>query len=252
MHADQMELKLKAVYSKWKTHVHLEEEALQLSPPLLLSVPQAYTVAKRRIILSGQETYGWKWGHDLRTLYPEYETEYPFKDICTMKDFVTNEDSIEALCWGYREFDFSSKQPRTRGSPLWQAFREVQGWEDAGLIWTNLARCDYQGGSVLNAPEELMADLSRLQYRLMAEELAILQPHVCLFLTGPRYDNFLAEVFPECQLTSVGDSPVRELARISHPSLPRSSFRTYHPKYLRLRKRWHILTQLSAIVCAET
>jgi hypothetical protein len=166
-----------------------------------------------------------------------------------MQDFLDNWDAVEALCWGYREFEFSYKNRKNYGAPFWRAFREVQSWPNTGLIWNNLSRCDYQGGSVLDAPEMLRTRLSECQRELVTRELAILEPHVCLFVTGPDYDKFLSEVFPGCTLNeAVSNIPGRQLARIKHSLLPVNSFRTYHPQYLSRGRRWYFLAQIRELI----
>lgn len=182
MNLEEIQQQLQVSYADWKQSLHLENVvAAHLSPPLLLWVPAAYAKARLRILVFGQETYGWDWTRDLRARYPNYQVNYPYENVCTMRDFLANNDSVEALCWGYREFDFANNQPVTWRSPFWQAFREVQGWPGAGLIWNNLSRCDYQGGSVLEAPGDLQTRLAKCQRELVARELTILQPHVSLF-----------------------------------------------------------------------
>jgi hypothetical protein len=254
MNGEEIQQQLQVAYADWKRSLHLENEvAAHLSPPLLLSVPPGYTNARRRILVFGQETYRWDWTRDLRVRYANYPVDYPYENVCTMQDFLANNDCVEALCWGYREFDFANNQPVTWRSPFWRAFREVQDWPDAGLIWNNLSRCDYQGESVLKAPGDLQTRLLECQRELVAKELAILQPHVCLFVTGPNYDNLLSEVFPKCELTElVEDIPVRQFARIKHPRLPASSFRTYHPRYLSRGGHWRFLAKLRQFALAET
>ncbi len=79
------------------------------------------------------------------------------------------------------------------------------------------------------------------QAGLVADELAILGPHVCLFFTGPNYDGFIETIFPGCEFMACGDAPKRELATLVHSALPRASFRTYHPSFLNRRSRWHYI-----------
>ena len=253
MNGQDMNQRLQEAYADWKRSLQFAEDdaaqyAAQLSPPLLLSVPPGYTEADRRILFFGQETFGWEWTRKLREDYPQYQVDYPYTDVSTLQDFLANDDSVEALCWAYREFKFAEYQPTNRWSPFWKAFKEVQRWRGVGLIWNNLSRCDFQGGSVLSAPKALQTYLAECQRGLVAKELEILRPHVCLFFTGPGYDNLLSGVFPECSFTLVvKDIPVRQLARIGHPRLPANSFRTYHPSYLSRGRHWDFIKHLSKL-----
>lgn len=246
MRDEEVQRQLQKVYADWKVSLRLsDDEVALLSPPLLLSAPVTYAKARRRIVVFGQETYGWDWTRDLRVRFPNYQVDYPYLNVCSMKDFLSNHDSVEALCWGYREFDFAKNQPVTWRSPFWRAFREIQSWSDVGLIWNNLSRVDYQGRSILTAPRDLQTRLSEYQRELVAKELAILQPHVCLFLTGPNYDKLLAAVFPDAEIQKFAeDIPLRELARVEHSLLPANSFRTYHPGYLSRSGHWDFLARV--------
>ena len=246
MNGEEMNQRLQEAYADWKRSLQFAaDDAAQLSPPLLLSVPPGYIEADRRILFFGQETFGWGWTRNLRKDYPKYEVDYPYTDISNLKDFIANDDAVEALCWAYRAFDFAKYQPVNHRSLFWQAFREVQGWRDAGLISSNLSRFDYQGGSVDKTPEALRTYLAKCQCELIAKELEILQPHVCLFFTGSRNDNFLSGVFPDCTFTQIVDEiPKGQLARIGHPRLPASSFRTGHPTTLSVDKHWDFIEQI--------
>ncbi len=253
MHNNHVQEELYKAYVAWKTSLHLQEnDLLQLSPPLLLSVSESYLSSKRRILLVGQETYGWDWTSDLRIRFPKYQNEYLFENIVQLKDFIEYDQSIEALIWGYKEFYFASYQPKTYNSPFWRAFRDVQKWPDSGLIWNNLSRCDYQSGSILKAPLGLQDLLIESQRDLFNKELMTLQPTICIFFTGPDYDGLLSQVFPEVQYMPVGNIPVRQLARIHDPRLPACSFRTYHPNYLSRGQHWDFLDKIQEIVIAET
>jgi len=250
--------KLLRLYADWKSTIQFSrEEAERLSPPLLLHVTEEYCRAETRILLLGQETCGWGWNRKLRINYPLYAHDWPFQDISSMQDFLSNEDAVEGLCWGYREFGFANNQPVTRRSPFWQAFREVQDWPSAGVMWANVARSDYSApsgedcsNSILQAPEELREALVEQQASLFAAELGILEPHICLFFTGPNYDPVITGTLSKCEILPCSDFPIRQLAKLAHPALPAVSIRTYHPNYLSRSKKWGYIEAMRNLACA--
>jgi len=250
---DQMiaQSELSLLYTKWKETLQFsKEQAETLSPPLLLHITEGYWHAEKRILVLGKETFGWEWTSELRTKYPAYPHDWRFQDIESMQDFLSNEDAVDGLCWGYQAFDFAKYQPDTYRSPFWQAFREVQTWSNAAVMWGNVVRCDYECGSILHASDELRKKLLEQQKSLFLEELAILEPHICLFFSGPDYDPLISGMLPKCEFLPCNDQEVGHLARLAHPVLPTASFRTYHPNYLR-RKKWDYIEALRNLAYAN-
>lgn len=179
---DDVNSDLHRLYSQWKNNIILtEEQAECLSPPLLLQATVAYLSSKTRVMIFGQETTGWKWTKDLRTEYPKYPKDWPYKDIRSMKDFFLNEDSVAGLRWGYQEFGFGHRQPTLSKSPFWQAFSEISSWPDVGVMWNNLVKVDYsepgKTWSILQASEETREALITQQASLILGEIAALLNH---------------------------------------------------------------------------
>jgi len=157
-----------------------------------------------------------------------------------MQDFIEVRDSVDILCRGYQAFDMA-RLHRYRNSPLWQAFREVQCWPKAGVLWGNLSRSDYcveseKSRSILRAPKEAIDYVIAQQKILFEEELRILDPHICILFTGPDYDRLLSSILPNCEYVPYEEYPLKHLAKLVHPALPAKSYRTYHPAYLRRKK----------------
>jgi hypothetical protein len=95
--------------------------------------------------------------------------------------------------------------------------------------------------------EELDAILS-LQRGLLTAEIRVLKPTAVIFFTGPDYDVALRDEFPELSMRPLFDRTEREFARLSHPELPSETFRTYHPNFLRRRKKWEWLDDICGLV----
>jgi hypothetical protein len=238
----QVQGELSSVYRGWKADFDSKDLPVEdFSPPLLLNATNEYCSAPRKIVVYGQETLGWSWTRRLQEEYPKYPHSWQFQDLRTFADFLTNDDAIEGLIWGYEQFDFAKSQPQSYRSPFWQAFREIEGWPDAGGMWANLVRVDFKGGSIFSADGRVQQAMLRQQAAPMRREIRVLEPDACIFLTGPDYDSVLGALFPRLEFKRIHDAPERELARVVHVDLPVNSYRTYHPNFLRRGKKWAYL-----------
>jgi hypothetical protein len=136
-------------------------------------------------------------------------------------------------------------------TPFWQACHELNLWLNGGrtepaFLWSNLVKVDEHGSRPDPAVE---AAVSRL--RLLPSEIRLANPQAVVFFTGPRSDDRLAETFRGVAFTSVPEGPApSEMARLAHPDLPFHSYRSYHPRFLRMRGRWSTLERIATLVRA--
>jgi hypothetical protein len=248
----EVQKKLEALYSDWKATLRLsDEEADSLFPPYLLSVTEDYCRADRRVLVYGQETGGWGWDEAEQAKRSSNPNAWMFQDIWSCRDFLTNPDSVAALCWAYREFQFGASHPST----FWRAFKDIRKWSSVGAMASNVIRMAYmspdgknRGFGIRHAPQSLRDSLLSQQTSLVVGELAILDPCVCLFLSGPNYDGFIKTIFPGCEFIACGGAPEREFARLVHSALPRSSFRTYHPASLNRQRLWRYIDDMRRLL----
>jgi hypothetical protein len=194
-----------------------------VSNPHLITAPPEYAKADVRLMVIGQQTFGYvgQLGQDLGA------------------------DPVGRLMDVYTDFRLGEHY---RTSPFWAAAHQVYAHLNpkgppAGFIWSNLIKVDQYGNRPDPAVEEECCDL----FGVLTDEIALLQPDVVLFFTGPQYDQRLLTTFAGAKLLEVGTHPLRELARVEHPWLPAWTFRTYHPAYLRRRGLWHLLDEIGAI-----
>ena len=193
-----------------------------LSAPLVIDAPPEYEAAQVRLMIVGQETLGWG------------ESIAPTRD---------SEDILETLRDWYRDFD---RGARYRATPFWQAAHQLfttlnPSATARAFIWSNLYKMDVGGRRPPVDREAEINDAHILQTEVMA-----LRPEVVVFFTGPQYDRRLIDCFPNATFTQIS----RTLARVAHPTLPLLSFRTYHPKYLRLSRQWATLATITAACTA--
>ncbi|MFI8644637.1 MULTISPECIES: hypothetical protein [Pseudomonas] len=239
---------LNALYEKFKSDAVLPADlAERASPPLLLSVSDAWVNAEKRVLIVGQETLGWEWYPG--DYYPELKAS-----IENFSDFQKTHNGVEALTAGYRDFEFARKQPENYNSPFWRAYRsvrsalgeEVEGPETA-VLWTNLFKMSVDNGSVYeNASAEEAALLREAGSALLLAEIEALAPTSIIFFTGPNYNAHLYAIFPGVELMGFEQYEMEKTSMLSHPTLPVLSFRTYHPAYLSRSGQWGIIAEINA------
>jgi hypothetical protein len=193
-----------------------------LSMPLLLSLTaHAYPEAAVRLLVVGQQTNGWK----------------PDGEIVG--------DAVESLLNLYTGFDLGSRYVR---SPFWAAAHELYGLLNPGgprngFLWTNLSKVDEN----YRRPSVDVENILRGCFDVLAKEIELAAPDIIVFFTGPSYDQLLCSTLQGSQLYDTPLNNRRLLARLGSNggALPKRSYRTYHPKGLRLHKKWDIIREIA-------
>jgi hypothetical protein len=188
-----------------------------ISFPHLVEPKPAYFEQDVRLMIVGQETFGWGKEH-----------ANPSGD---------NDSLIGELLSCYAEFDLGAAY---RATPFWDAANELFAAlnpcaRTRAYVWSNLVKLDASRHRVGSDIEDALGPTA-----LLPLEVAAFRPDVVIFFSGPRYEARLAQTFPGASLET--RSPF--VARVVHPALPHRTFRTYHPKYLRLRRRWSVIADL--------
>ena len=181
---------------------------------------EKYCHAKIKILIVGQETYGW--GVDA---------------FC----------NIEKSMLGTNDFQTASNY---NNSPFWQFIKELSSslngeeyYTMDSVAWTNLFKLsnDKLPTYIVKSNHELAQEYCK-SFQTLKKEIEILKPDMVVFTTGPNYDYWLQQQFDGVQYLSVIDEMTnREFARLSHKSLPTNTFRVYHPGYMNRDKenRWN-------------
>ena len=203
--------------SKWDVLSKAIPPNCGMSNPLLAAVPSEYEKLKRRLLIIGKETHDWGlWDERSKT------------------------DPIRALRNGYEGFGRGKKW----NSPFFQAARRLQkklnpDSDPSAFMWLNLLICDQNQKT---PTPEIIEKLRAISF--LREEISILQPHAVVFFTGPVYDYTIKhrQYFPDAEF----EPQLPLWSKVRAAGLPAKTARTYHPKYLRLKKQFGILDDISA------
>ncbi len=208
MSAETINTKLRQLYSEnWEALTQSIPARKGYSFPLLMDANTSYPVAPTKILIVGQQTFGW-FG-----TFGERQTADPIKDLML-------------------EYSNFNRGENYVSSPFWVASHLLQqtinpGSDPYGIMWSNLIRVDL----AKERAEPIEENLCLIP--LLRQEIEIVKPQVVVFFTGPNYDTRLKSTFSALKMFMIEGYDSRMLSRVVHPDLPFHSYRTYHPGYLK-------------------
>jgi len=174
-----------------------------LAGPFFMSPNDKYSLQPNPLLIIGQETNGWM-----------YDVE-----------------DLEKQMKHYEDFNVGINY---KSSPFWNITRKVEtaiGSELYTCAWTNVNKFDLDAGRPSGEYEKAISTVDDI----LIEEIRIVKPKVCLFYTGPSFDDRLKSIFENIEFIEIPGWTTRQLCQLKHPLLPDLTFRSYHPKSLRLR-----------------
>lgn len=187
-----------------------------LAGPFLMSPDAAFHSQKVPLLVIGQETSGWK----------------------------SNVEEIDKQMHAYEEF---SAGKTNRYSAFWDNIRKMEtllGNDQFSTAWTNLSKFDLYGVRSYGKYEKAFATADAI----LAEEVRIVNPSMCMFFTGPYFDTRLKAVFEGLEFIEIPGWNLKQFCVLRHPRLPVLSFRSYHPRSLKLKSlEKNFLTYISQI-----
>lgn len=199
-----------------------EQNIDDYSWPLLLNIcVDEFNKASTKIMIIGQETNGWP------------PAIYSIDDIRKSMNF-----------YGY--FTCNKKNPNT---PFWRTMyyiNKIFGNEDSYcFVWNNILKLGKSGDS--GRPTSRVTELENKYFNLLSKEIEIIKPDVCIFLTGPKYDNDIKAKITDVKFEAIKDYSETEFCLLKSNFLPLHSYRTYHPGFgLRYKDQYYkILNTIS-------
>lgn len=224
---DELELKQQLVelYESKKDDFKLIYEKYEnqnINGPLLMSPSRAYSSSKTQFLVVGKETAGWE----------QFDI------------------GISQLLSCYENFNVGEAYNR-KGSPMWHLVRFTEnalGNSRHSCMWTNLSKYD-QNKKEPDAKHR--EDFSKFD-TLLKDEITILKPGFCLFLTGYKFDTRLENIFEDLQFIPVEGFEPQILVQLKSPDLPDFCYRTSHPRWLSLQNKKSQLKDRVELFISET
>lgn len=237
-----IEHNVRNLYEDLKSNIDLPRHlAKRLSAPLLIYPTKRWVEADKKVLVIGQETFGWGANSTRRGVFNSF------------LDFQAYEDSIDALLRNYEQFNFAFGT-KYYGSPFWSAYRQIRRAVDDGdvdgiktsVLWTNLFKVDFEEGSVLKAGTRQRYLIQSAFRGRLTTEIRILKPDALVFFTGPNYNFELESEFEGLSLKRFNEHDVSRSALLKHSSFGNAlAIRTYHPRYLRTNRQWSVVDKIA-------
>lgn len=185
--------------------------------PLMLRIwEKEYESAPVKLMVFGQETYGWK----------------------NQIESAIEKNTAETLSEEYVLFDMGHNY---RSTPFWETVHRLNkmvGNPDTNcFVWNNILKFGKDDTKGAPSAGVLKAELE--YFNVIPDEIRILNPDLCIFLTGPDYDRHILNKFPDVEFIPIEGYETRKFARIKSQYLPENSFRTYHPGYGYRKHEWY-------------
>ena len=175
-----------------------------LPGPFLMSPNSLYGSQKNKLLIVGQQTKGWTYDHDNID-----------KQLDTYEKFNVGEDYYPSPFWNITR----KLEKALRNDPL-------------SCAWTNLNKFDLDEDRPYGEYEQAISKLDAI----LIDEIDIIKPNICMFFTGPDFDYRLKNLFTGIEFIKIEGLSIRQFCRLKHRNLPEKSFRSYHPKALRIQQ----------------
>ena len=198
-----------------------QAEALNIADTLVLNLPyatQQYLDSKVKIMIVGQESYGWS---------------FKLNDLEGSGEYKGLGGAME------RTRSFQGK--KSYNTRFWSFARGVyeachnsaltDSKSNAYFFWSNLRRICFHTKPTTALPSPLQELIKTHLDSILLSEIHIAQPDIVLFLSGPNYDSYIKQQLDGVTFQAyIDDMPRRAAARLECHSVTHATMlRLYHP-----------------------
>lgn len=199
---------LQAMYSELN-----KADIKDYSWPLLLHVrKEEYVKAPVKLMVIGQEANGWGATLD-------------------------HAEEIASSMAVYERFDMGRNYNTTFWRWAHKINRQLGNPDTNCFVWNNILKFGRECEK--GCPDSRVTQIENRYFNVIEDEISILRPDVCIFLTGHAYDGEIKSKFPDVELIEFNGYPLKEVAQVKSSNLPVHSYRTYHPGYGQRYTNWY-------------
>lgn len=177
--------------------------SFNLNGPLLAS-PSIYFDQKTKLMVVGQETYGWSQSSN-------------------------TQDQLDA----YVDFNVGQSY---NASPFWNFARKLEDTfdiESFSVAWSNLNRFDQNEGSPTDP--DVIKTIESFDF-ILKKEIELLKPDVLVLFTNHKYDSRIEGLYEGVRFEGIPGLKENHFMKLVHPELPAITIRAPHPKTIRMQK----------------
>jgi hypothetical protein len=191
-------------------------ECNQAAYPFFLKLPDIFINSKNKIMIYGQETYGWSdVNNDASNVY------------------CMGENNIDGILECYNRY-FNNKDYKNNHSPFWNVFRLLNDYfnecgKEFGYLWNNITKLGLNGNGF---PYNWYDDIIKPYFNdLIVKELEIIKPDFLVFFTGTTRDFIIDDIFNKPERKDVAGFSQDDICEIKIPNI-KKALRTHHPNTL--------------------
>ncbi|MBE2288147.1 MAG: hypothetical protein IAE95_01235 [Chitinophagaceae bacterium] len=190
--------------------------------PLLLGVENEseYQHSDLRIMVLGQETNSWH----------QYCPEIPIQKLQNW--------NIDRTLRIQGKAPFANAQRKMR-----RYFTKYFPDLKCSYLWNNVVKIGLEKGK--GFPGDQLYQIEKRHFNILKEEIAILNPNVLIFLSGPYYDQYIFDKLGKLEKCSIPNFELNQLCELKVQNTT-CAIRTYHPNYLYrngIDKFYHAMTE---------
>lgn len=198
------------------SQLNLDENKDTFAMPFFIKLPEEINDPKAyKIMIFGQETWGWY-------------------DKCSLDNWIKiGMNEYEKFYLNRNGF----KTSKNKKSSFWQKFRFfekelsklIKNQESVPVfIWNNISKIGNSMSKTGVSDNNRL--IERTYFSVIAKEIEIIKPDLCIFMSGPNRDHDIKYHFPSIEFRKANDiDSIREMAVIE--GLGVKGLRLYHPSY---------------------